>query len=349
MTDATPIANPGYLRIATEEAFATRELLDHYLKLVENGIDDPGFMSLWGFYISSDAARPRFIRDHLVDLDNKRLAHMDAAGVDKAVLSLTAPGVQIMTRDNAVGFSVDTNDQLAEACKRHPDRFVGLAAAPPQDPAHAAGEIQRGVTKLGLKGVIMNSHTRGEYLDDEKFWPIFEAAEALDVPIYLHPTGMSRDVAKPFVESGLDGAIYGFAVETGLHMLRIITRGVFDRFPKLKFVVGHLGEALPFWLFRLDYMHEACVRSNRYESMKPLKRKVSDYMRDNVYVTSSGTGWEPAVTFCQQVLGVDNVMYAMDYPYQYNVAEVVAQDAMQIAPSDKKKFYQTNAERVFKM
>jgi len=348
MTD-TPRANPGYKRIATEEAFATREMLDHYLKLVQDGIDDPGFQSLWGFYIQSDAARPRFIRDHLVDLGEKRLAHMDESGIDMAVLSLTAPGVQIMTRDNAVGFSVDANDQLAEACRKHPDRFVGLAAAAPQDPQHAAKEIERGVTKLGLKGVIINSHTNGEYLDDEKFWPIFEAAQALDVPIYIHPRGMSRDIIKPFVEAGLDGAIYGFGVETGLHLLRIITKGVFDRYPNLKIIVGHMGEALPFWMFRLEYMHEATVRSNRYESMKPLKRKMSDYLRDNVYITSSGVGWEPAVRFSQQVLGIDNVMYAMDYPYQYNIAEVMALDNMQIAPADLKKFYQTNAERVFRI
>ena len=349
MTDATPIANPGYLRIATEEAFATREMLDHYRKLINEGIDDPGFHSLWGFYAISDAPRCRFIRDHLVDLGEKRLAHMDAAGVDKAVISLTAPGVQVMTRDDAVAFSVDANDQLAEACARYPDRFVGLAAAAPQDPQHAAKEIERGITKLGLKGVIVNSHIQDEYMDNRKFWPVFEAAEALDVPIYLHPTSPSRHMIQPFLEAGLDGAIFGFAVETGLHLLRIITQGVFDQYPNLKIVVGHLGEALPFWLFRLDYMHEASVRSGRYECLKPLKRKVSDYLRDNVYVTTSGMGWEPAITFCQQVLGVDNVMYAMDYPYQYNVAEVVAQDAMQIAPSDKKKFYQTNAERVFKI
>ncbi len=129
----------------------------------------------------------------------------------------------------------------------------------------------------------------------------------------------------PFLEAGLDGAIYGFGVETGLHLLRIITAGVFDRFPGLRIIVGHCGEALPFWLYRIDYMHRATVASARYAFMKPLQRKPSDYLRENVYVTNSGVAWEPAIMFCRSVLGADRVMYAMDYPYQFVRDEVAGE------------------------
>src|SRR4029079_9230148 len=138
---------------------------------------------------------------------------------------------------------------------------------------------------LGFKGVVVNSHTQGEYLDEPKFWPIFEACEALDVPLYIHPHTPTAAMIAPFLPRGLDGAVYGFGVETGLHLLRIIVAGVFDRFPQLQIIVGHCGEALPFWLFRLDYMHRATVASSRYATMGPLKKKISDYMRENVYVT----------------------------------------------------------------
>jgi 2,3-dihydroxybenzoate decarboxylase len=130
-------------------------------------------------------------------------------------------------------------------------------------------------------------------------------------------------------------------------MLRIITSGVFDQFPRLRMVIGHMGEALPYWMYRLDYMHAAQVRSRRYEVLKPLQKTISDYLRQNVYVTNSGVAWEPAVKFAQQVLGADRVMYAMDYPYQFELREVEAMDAMDISDADKKMFFQTNAERVF--
>ncbi|RJG22073.1 amidohydrolase family protein [Massilia cavernae] len=346
----TPIAKVNYLRIATEEAYCPPEMLKIYRKILDDrSVDDPGFNTMWGFYMSGTSARARHIITSLQDLGEVRLNHMNESGIDKQILALTSPGVQIMDRDTAVSFAITANDQLAEDIARNPTRFAGLLAVAPQDPASAAREIQRGVTKLGLKGVIVNSHTHNEYLDDPKFWPIFEAAEAHDVPIYLHPNTPSKGMIGPLLERGLDGAIFGFGVETGMHVLRIITAGVFDRFPKLKIVIGHMGEALPYWLFRLDYMHKATVASNRYDTMRPLQRKISDYMRDNICITNSGVAWEPAIKFSQQVLGIDQVMYAMDYPYQYDPTEVAALDNMAMSDEDKKKFFQTNAERVFKL
>lgn len=345
---ASETARPGHLRIATEEAWAPREMLDLYRRALAQGtIDDPGFKSLWGFYLGSPSPRATFIIDRMTELGEPRIHDMDSSGVDKQILSLTSPGVQVFDAGTAVSLAASSNDQLTEAIRKYPDRYAGLAAVAPQNPKEAAKELERGVRKLGLKGAILNSHTLGEYLDDPKFWDIFAAAEALDVPIYLHPNAPSKGLIEPLLARGLDGAIYGFGVDTGMHMLAIITSGAFDRFPQLKFVLGHCGEALPFWLFRLDYMHQATVNSKRYPFMKPLKKKISDYMRENVFVTNSGVAWAPAIQFCQQVLGMDRVLYAMDYPYQYAPEEVGEMERSNLSPEDQKKFYQTNAERVF--
>ena len=337
-----------YLRIATEEAFAPPELIARYRKLLNDGYDDPGFRSLWGFY-SGAAPRATALAERIQNLGDRRLEDMDLTGVAMQILSLTAPGVQVFDAPEAKALARSFNDQLADAIRKHPDRFAGLAAIAPQDPAGAAKELERGVRELGLKGAIVNSHTRGEYLDDPKFWAIFEAAEALDVPVYIHPTTPPKSMIAPFLERGLDGAIFGFAVETGLHLLRIIVAGVFDRFPKLCIVSGHLGEALPYWLSRIDFMHGNMVKANRYASVQKLQRKPSDYIKENMCVTTSGMAWEPGILYCQSVLGVDRVLYAMDYPYQFVPEEVQVTDNLPISDADKKKLYQTNAERVFSL
>jgi 5-carboxyvanillate decarboxylase len=346
--DPAPAADGTYLRIATEEAFAPPELIARWRDMIERGTcDDPGFVSLVGFYTAARTERSRFVFDRLQDLGEARLADMAAAGIDRQVISLTAPGTQILDRDAGVAMATLANDRLADACRRYPGRFTGLTAIAPQDPGHAAREIERGHRELGFKGVIINAHTHGEYLDDPKFWPIFEAAEALGTPVYLHPSTPPRDMIGPLLAAGLDGAIYGFAVDTGMHVLRIITAGVFDRFPRLKLVVGHLGEALPFWLYRVDYMHAATVRARRYPAMRPVQRRPSEYLRENVWVTTSGMAWAPAIMFCREVLGADRVLYAMDYPYQYVPDEVTAHENLPLTVADKAALFQHNAERVF--
>ena len=340
---------PAYKRIATEEAFATRDQVERYRKLLASSYDDPGFKSLWGFYLGSTSERARFIVERLQNLGAERIADMDASGIDMQVLSLTSPGVQVFDAATATALAAASNDELAAAIKKYPTRYVGLAAAAPQDPQAAAREIERGVRQLGLRGVIINSHTQGERLDDPKFWDIFAAAEALDVPIYLHPNAPPRDMIQPYLEVGLDGAIFGFQAETGLHMLRIIVAGVFDRFPKLKMIIGHCGEALPFWLYRIDYMHRAAVAAKRHPFMKPLKRTPGEYLRENVYVTNSGVAWAPAIMLCHQVMGPEHTLYAMDYPYQYLPAEVKVSDELPMTDEEKQKYFQTNAERLFKI
>lgn len=338
--------NPNYRRIATEEAFCPAEMIDLWKKVLASPDCDPGFNSLIGFYMSSQAARPQHIMRCLTDLGEQRLAHMDEAGIDRQVIALTSPGVQVLDSETAVSFVKVANDELAEACRNHPDRFTGMIAIAPQNPAEAAKEIER-ATALGLKGIIVNSHTHGVYLDDPACADIFAAAQAAGQPLYLHPNTPPRNMIGPMLEKGLDGAIFGFTIETGMHALRLITAGIFDRFPKLQIILGHLGETLVFQADRIDYMHQATVKSNRYESMKPIGRKPSEYLKDNFTITTSGFTEERPIRYVMDFMGADRVMYAMDYPYQHVNEQVVQLDNLNISDEDKKRFFQTNAERVF--
>jgi 5-carboxyvanillate decarboxylase len=348
VTDNSKTSSVGYKRIATEEAWAPPELIQEIMRIVgARELDDPGFNSLWSFYGASQAPRPRMLLEKIQRIDESRIADMDASGIDMQLLLLTAPGVQVMKKDTAVAMAALSNDRVAEAVRKWPTRFQALAAVAPQAPATAAKELERAVKTLGLKGAVINSHTQGEFLDDEKFWDIFAAAEALNVPIYIHPSGPPKSMIQPFLERGLEGAVFGFGVEVALHVLRIIVSGAFDRFPKLKIVIGHTGEGLPFWFYRLDYMHTASVTAQRYPSQKPLRKKVSEYIRENVYVTNSGVAWEPSIMMCHKVMGADHVLYAMDYPYQFVPEEVKICDALPMSDLDKKKFFQTNAEKLF--
>jgi 5-carboxyvanillate decarboxylase len=336
-----------YRRIATEEAFAPPELLQLYRGLLHDGEGDKGFQSLWGFYLGSAAERPRAVVRRLADLGAERIADMDAAGIDHQVLALTAPGTNVLDTATARTMAMLTNDMAAQAVRDHPDRFTALAAVAWQDPETAVAELERAVGRLGMCGVIANSHIQGDYLDDQRFWPVLEAAERLDVPVYLHPNTPNDRMVEPLYEAGLDGAIYGFAVETGMHLLRIITSGVFDRFPRLRLVVGHLGEALPFWLPRIDHFHAAQVASGRYPAMKALQLRPSEYLRRNVWYTTSGMAWQPGIMFVRDVVGPDRVLYAMDYPYQYVVDEVRHQDELPLDAVALHEFFEGIATRLF--
>ena len=340
----------GYLRIATEEAFATAEQFDAIMRLVKEGRADKGTVSLWGFYGTSASERTTFIRERLLDLDELRIAAMDEAGIDKAVLALTSPGVQsIFDVEEAKTIARNANDRLKAACERHPDRFHGMIAIAPQDPAWSAEELRRGKEELGFHGVQVNSHTHGAYLDEEQFDPILRACAELDLPLYVHPQGPPDGMIGGMVEAGLDGAVYGFGVETSYHAMRLLTTGVFDRYPGLQLVLGHGCEGLPFWLYRLDYMHKAGIRSQRYARLKPQQHDLFHYMRSNVLATCSGLPFDPAIRLMIEVMGEDRVMYAMDYPYQYVPDEVRWMDDLEISDEQKKKFFQTNAERWFKL
>ena len=338
----------GYLRIATEEAFATREQIDAYLRMVADGTADKGMTSLWGFYARSPSERAMLIIERLLDLGERRIADMDATGIDVAILSLTSPGVQpLLDTDEAKAMVARANDYLAERCAAYPTRFVGMTSIAPQDPEWSAAEIRRGAAELGFKGVMVNSHTHGHYLDEPQFDPIFRALADTGQPLYIHPQTLPDAMIGGMIEAGLDGAIFGFGVETGMHLLRLITTGIFDRYPDLQVAVGHGGEAIPYWLYRIDFMHKAGVASQRYERLKPLRKGMVDCLRKNVLATTSGLPFPPAIKLMLEVMGEDRVMYAMDYPYEYVADEVRAHDLLDIPDATKKKLMQTNAERVF--
>lgn len=337
----------GIKRIAVEEAFVTPEIVERWRRTLESNSGDiePGFKALMGFFLFAETPFTTSVVARLKDLGEKRIGDMDVAGIDMQVLSLTSPGVHVFDADTATALAADSNDQLAEAIARHPDRFAGLAVVAPQNPTAAAREIERGFNGLGLRGVMINSHVNGDYLHDQKYWEIFEAAEAMDAPVYIHPNTPSAGMLDPYLPE-LYGAILGFAADTGLHLLRLILSGLFDRFPNLTIVAGHLGEALPFWMYRFDFAHPGIVQSG---DAPALKHKPSDYLKQNFQYTTSGMPWEPMISMVHKLVGPDRLLYAMDYPYQFDPDEVDLVDSLPFGEEEMRKFYQTNAERLFRL
>jgi 5-carboxyvanillate decarboxylase len=331
---------PNVRRIATEEAFAIPEQFDGYRALGRSTWSSPDVV-FWYRLLRNPENR---LIDALLDLDDSRIADMDANGVDVQLLLLTSPGVQIFDADTASEMAELANDRLAEAIARHPDRYAGLATFAPQDPARAAQEMERAIGELGLNGFVVNSHTDGEYLDQEKFWPILEAAEALDAPIYIHPRPLPETAIGPYLDQELWAGIWGYAAETGLHALRLITSGVFDRFPKLRIVLGHMGEGLPYFVYRLDYMSRIL---RQIGSQKRYELDPSEYLRRNFLITTSGMNHHPPLELCLKVLGADNIMWAIDYPYQQTPECVAFLDSAPVTQDEREKIYAGNAERAF--
>jgi 5-carboxyvanillate decarboxylase len=297
--DAQNAPRRKYRLIATEEACAFPEQFDAYRRITANPGDDDDLL-MWNAFFKNETLIRR-----LLDMGQERLSIMDEAGIDVHVLSMTAPGVQFFDADAATAMAASTNDQMAEVIRRNPTRYAGLASFAPQDPTRAAKEIDRAMTKLKFNGLIVNSHTNGEYLDDPKFWPIFESAVANKAAIYIHPRNLPPATQKlTRAKINLYGPPWGFHTETGTHAMRLIVGGVFDQFPDLQIVLGHMGESLPFWLYRLDhYLH--------------LKRKPSEYIKSNFIITTSGVNFHPTLKYCHEVLGPENIMFAIDYPYRF--------------------------------
>jgi predicted TIM-barrel fold metal-dependent hydrolase len=279
------------------------------------------------------------------DLGARRLAHMDAAGVDVQVLSFGSPGPQAFAADVAIPMARDANDRACEAVRAHPDRFAAFAVLPTADPQAAADELERAVKKLGFKGAMIHGHTQGSFLDEKKYWVIFERAQALGVPIYLHPTLPHPDAVKAYFQGyeELARAGWGFAVDTSCHFLRIVFAGVFDAYPRLKIILGHLGEGLPFAMHRLDdHTHRAAAR-------RGLQKKPIEYLRDNLLVTTSGNWYEPAFLCTLLALGADNILFAVDWPYEPNTAGVEFLKKLSISDADREKIAHGNAERILRM
>jgi predicted TIM-barrel fold metal-dependent hydrolase len=298
------------------------------------------------FYLSTRSkAIGHDITEQNLDLGADRLAFMDAAGVDVQVLSFGSPGPQAFLADIAIPMARDANDRAHQTVKAHPDRFAAFAALPTADPQASVKELDRCVTQLGFKGTMIHGHTQGQFLDDVKYWPIFECAEALDVPVYLHPTLPHPDAVKAYFQGyeDLARAGWGFAIETSCHFLRIVFSGAFDRFPKLKIILGHLGEGLPFAMHRLnDHTWQSAAR-------RGLKKTPLQYLKDNLLVTTSGNWYEPAFLCTLLALGSDNILFAVDWPFEPNTTAMEFLRKISISDTDREKITHLNAERILKM
>lgn len=279
------------------------------------------------------------IRDGLLDLGEERLRHMDAVGIDVQLLSLNAPGFEQFEASVATAMAKQTNDLLAEVIKNYPSRFMGFAALAPQRPLEAAAELERAVKDLGFKGWNTHSNYAGTYLDDTEYWPILEKAEELDALIYLHPT---IPAISPLWKYGfaLAGAPFGFGFDAAMCTMRLILSGVFDKFPKLKIMLGHYGEALPFLLTRIDWAYN---RPPDLTNRPRLARKPSDYLKENVFVTTSGNFFEPAFMCTLQALGIERIFLGTDYPYEKMDETVQFIESLPISSGDKEKIYYLNA------
>jgi predicted TIM-barrel fold metal-dependent hydrolase len=287
--------------------------------------------------------------DQLCDLGERRIADMDAAGIDVQVLSLTSPGVDQLDATEAVKLAHETNDILADAVRRHPSRFAGLATLPSASPETAADELDRMVRKHGFKGAVINGHIRGRYLDDEFFWPILERAEALQVPLLLHPTVPPRPVIEASytgnyateVADLLAAAAWGWHIETATHTLRLILSGAFDRYPRLQLLIGHLGEALPFMLPRID--------RNLPMALTKLHRPTGAYLRENLHYSFSGFNFTSTFLDLFLEVGPSRIMFSADYPYGSMSQARTFLDQLPVSPADKERIAHGNAELLLRL
>jgi predicted TIM-barrel fold metal-dependent hydrolase len=285
------------------------------------------------------------LADQLKDLAQLRLADMDVSGIDVQVLSHVAPAAQGLDGPEGVARAREANDRLAAAVRAHPDRFAAFATLPTADPHAAADELDRATGELGLVGALVNSTlgSNGVFLDEPRFAPLLERFERRGTPLYLHPAPPSADLHEvlyhglpPAVAGRLATGAWGWHAEAGLHVLRMIATGVFDRHPGLRLIIGHCGEMLPFMLARIDAM----LRLDSIE-LRP-----SEYFSRNIWVTTSGMFSIPPVMCTLQVIGVDRVLFSVDYPFGSNAAGRALLDTLPVSPADKAKIAGGNAERV---
>jgi 2,3-dihydroxybenzoate decarboxylase len=305
----------------------------------------PEFMSYLEMALPNVSAEGRTrIISALSDFGEQRLAAMDAAGVELSVLSISGPGVQGET-DTAVATRVAAkgNDMLAEQIAKHPDRYAGFAHLAMQDPKGAAEELERCVKQLGFVGAMVNGHTNGVYLDDVRYDPFWERMQDLDVPLYLHPGDSFR---LPYVLEGAPELLkptWEWTVETSSHFLRLVFSGVFDRFPKLKVILGHMGEALPFYLWRLDSRAELIV------GKRPLKMAPSKYLKRNLYITTSGVCDDAPMIASIGTLGLEHVMFSVDYPYEDSATAGKFLDNAAVDEATRQKVARLNAISLLKL
>jgi hypothetical protein len=288
-------------------------------------------------------------RDELAELGEARLADMDQSGISVQVLSVAGPGADLVAGQQGVAMACAYNDALAEACTRHPDRYRGFAHLPMLAPQQAADELERAVRQLGFCGALVNGATDGRFLDDAAFEPILARAEALDVPIYLHP-GIPVSAVRNAYYDGLPGNFsyslalptWGWHYDTAIHVLRLALSGTLDRHPKLKIIVGHMGEALPFMLDRIDETTAA-------EAKVRLRRSVRETILDQVWITTSGFFTLPPFMAALLSFGIDRIMFSVDYPFASNARARAFLDALPVSPADRAKIAHGTADRLLRL
>ena len=286
------------------------------------------------------------IRRRLDDLGELRLKEMDEAGIDVQVLSHGAPSTQRLDAPTAVRLARDANDRLAKVIAARPDRFAGFAALPTPDPKAAAAELERTISELGFKGAMVHGLTNGVFFDDKRFWPIFERAQALDVPLYVHPAAPHSAVVdayyKDYVKDfpAILNAAWGFTVETATQGIRLVLSGVFDAYPDLKIILGHMGEGLPFLLWRID--HALSRPGNRRIAFR-------EQFSRHFYITTSGNFSTPALLCSMMELGVDRILFSVDWPFVQNVPGTKWMSELQLSAEDKTKILSGNAKRLLRM
>ena len=319
--------------IALEEAFAIPTLAARF----------PAMENVGNIPFSSEFTKR--IAERLPDFVEHRIPDMDRHGVDMQVLSLTVPGVQAdLVPEDALEVARSANDHLASVVAEHPTRFAGLAAVPLQDPAAGVAELRRAVSELGLRGALVNDHTQGHYLDDERYEQFWSTLEELDVPLYIHPGAPKLD--HWLVEEGypeLAGATWSWASEVGGHALRLVFGGVFDRHPNAHVILGHMGEFLPFMRSRLDSRYEAI------DTGRTIKRRPSEYIGTNISITISGVPSGATLAGAVQEIGADAIMFAIDYPYEYSELMTAGFAAADLSDEDRQKISHGTAERLLKL
>jgi predicted TIM-barrel fold metal-dependent hydrolase len=297
-------------------------------------------------YAGVESFRDQALLDRLHDLGELRIREMDEAGIDVQVISHGAPSAQKLSGSDAVALTRRVNDRLAAAIARHPTRFAGFAALPTSDPAAAADELERTVTQHGFKGAMIHGLANGQFLDDKKFRPIFARAEALDVPIYLHPSVPHPQVMDIYYKEYAKDfpmvirAAWGFTVETATIAIRLVLSGLFDEHPRLKIVLGHLGETLPFLVWRID---QALAR--------PGGKQMSfrDIFCRHFWITTSGNFSDPALLCCAMEMGVDRILFAVDWPFVANPDGTHWMESVPLCDEDKAKILSGNTKTLLRM
>jgi 2,3-dihydroxybenzoate decarboxylase len=313
-------------KIALEEAFTAPSTVP-YLEITLKRVDEE--------------AKPAFVRQ-LEDSD-ERIAAMDAAGIDLFVLSQTSPGVQAEKHaDVAVRRAREANDYLRQQIEQHPDRYRGFAHLPMQDVRAASDELKRCVRELGFLGALINGNTNGVYLDDERYLPFWERVVELGVPVYIHP---ADPYEQPYVLRGypvMQGALWGWSVDNSCHFLRLLFSGLFDRFPSLTIILGHMGETLPYFAWRIDSRYAVTSPADKPK----LEKMPSDYFRSNLIITTTGVCQDSALQCAIAEMGEDRVLFSVDYPYENAEEAATWIDTTPLTDGQREKICYRNAERV---